>query len=179
MNLRRRSCGSPLTWLAGFRWVEWNQTLQIVDTANPTVSTLNSITGNDLYGGQIGADLSLRAIRAAANRCGRGLSLRGQRHRQGWRVLQHGLSADDRSWITGLQLAVADQTAFFGEVGVNGSVRVTNWLSWRAGYSLFWLSGVAVPADQLALVSNTAPATINTNGSVLLHGVTTGLEARW
>ncbi|MCX7415355.1 MAG: hypothetical protein NTY25_02525, partial [Planctomycetia bacterium] len=59
---------------------------------------------------------------------------------------------------------------------------LTDWLSWRAGYSLFWLSGVAVPADQLtavALAPTPSTPTINTNGSVLLHGVTTGLEARW
>jgi hypothetical protein len=52
------------------------------------------------------------------------------------------------------------------------------------GYVLFWLNGVALPADQLSttnLNDVTAPvgATINTNGSVLLHGATTGLEARW
>jgi hypothetical protein len=29
------------------------------------------------------------------------------------------------------------------------------------------------------LAANTPTALINTNGSVLLHGVTTGLEARW
>ncbi len=78
--------------------------------------------------------------------------------------------------------AAADQTSFVGEIGVNGSVQITQWLSWRMGYNFFWLSGVAVPASQLSLVNQPAPndtATINTHGSVLLHGVTTGLEARW
>jgi len=61
-------------------------------------------------------------------------------------------------------------------------VRLASWLSWRAGYTLFWLSGVATSANQLSttdLATNVPTATINTNGSVLLHGVTTGLEARW
>ena len=78
--------------------------------------------------------------------------------------------------------AIADQTAFFGEFGVNSSVRLTSWLSWRLGYSLFWLSGVAVPAAQLSTTDlNSQPgiATINTNGSALIQGVTTGLEARF
>jgi hypothetical protein len=65
---------------------------------------------------------------------------------------------------------------------VNASLRITDWLSWRAGYSLFWLSCVATPSDQLS-VTNVAVdppiASIDTNGSVLLQGVTTGLEARW
>ena len=78
--------------------------------------------------------------------------------------------------------ATADRIAFFGELGVNGNLRLTDWLSWRLGYSLFWLSGVAVPANQLSTTNLAAvppAATINANGSVLLHGVTTGLEARW
>jgi len=41
-----------------------------------------------------------------------------------------------------------------------------------------------VPADQLAVTNiilspPVGSALINTNGSVMLHGVTTGLEARW
>ena len=76
--------------------------------------------------------------------------------------------------------AAADQTAFVGEVGANASLCVTSWLTWRAGYTLFWLSGVAVPASQLPVTSfGEGTALVNTQGSVLLHGVTTGLEARW
>ena len=77
------------------------------------------------------------------------------------------------------------RTSFFGEVGGNATVDLTNWLSWRVGYNVFWLSGVATPANQLS-VAKLNPATgnvvrngINTSGSVLLHGVNTGIEARW
>ena len=63
---------------------------------------------------------------------------------------------------------------------MNCSWALTNWLSWRAGYSLFWLSGVAVPANQLSLTDlGTGTTAVNTNSSVFIHGVTTGLEARW
>ena len=57
---------------------------------------------------------------------------------------------------------------------------ITRWLAWRGGYSVFWLSGVATAPQQFA-ASDFAESTgtVNTNGSVLLHGVTTGLEARW
>jgi hypothetical protein len=57
---------------------------------------------------------------------------------------------------------------------------MTDWLAWRTGYNFFWLSGVAVPVDQLNttdVLNNTA--TINTNGSVFLNGVQFGLESRW
>jgi hypothetical protein len=178
LNWRRRQCGLPITWLAGFRWVQWNQRLQVTDeysTPSPGVDTVNVITGNDLYGGQAGMDLGL--------------------WNSGGRFTVNGIGKAGIFYNTAFQrtdiptepavapaAAIAEQTAFFGEVGVNSSLRLTKWLSWRAGYSVFWLSGVAIPANQLSLVNQPAPndvATINTNGSVLLHGVTTGLEARW
>ena len=80
--------------------------------------------------------------------------------------------------------AAADQTSFFGELGILGTVRLNKWWSWRAGYNFFWLSGVAVPSDQLSITNanlSAGPASVlvNTNGSVLLNGASTGLEARW
>jgi hypothetical protein len=175
MNWRRRQCGYPITWLAGFRWVQWNSLLQFQDAAVPPQSGLTSITGNDLYGGQIGADLGLwnSGGRFTVNGVGKAGVFYNNAFQRSYRVVQGPI-------LQGPVSAAAEQTSFFGEVGVNSSLRLTNWLSWRAGYSLFWLSAVAVPADQMALTTMPAgPATINTNGSVLLHGVTTGLEARW
>jgi len=59
----RQSTGGPLTWLAGFRWVEWNSGMllsqQVSAGGVTTPATAGTITGNDLYGGQIGADLAL------------------------------------------------------------------------------------------------------------------------
>jgi hypothetical protein len=72
------------------------------------------------------------------------------------------------------------RTAFFGELGLNATLAVTEWLAWRVGYSLFWQGGVAVPANQLNLVDpSISAAGINTSGSVFLHGVSTGIETRW
>jgi len=73
-----------------------------------------------------------------------------------------------------------DTVSFVGETGINASLALTNWLSWRAGYTCFWLGGVATSARQLGLTDvSTGATSVNTNGSVFLHGVTTGLEARW
>ena len=178
LNWRRRQQGGlPITWLAGFRWVEWNQRLQVNDVYayGAGVDTVNVVTGNDLYGGQAGMDVAL---------WNRGGFLKVDA------VGKAGIFYNNAFQRTGVPTefvpltayAKAEQTAFFGEFGVNSSLRLTKWLSWRAGYSLFWISGVAIPANQLSLVNQPAPndvATINTSGSVLLHGVTTGLEARW
>ena len=178
LNWRRRRCGSPATFLAGFRWVEWNQRLSLVNTATPTLASIDSRVGNDLYGGQVGIDLSLWDNHNGpikVNGIGKAGVFANNAFQRTSETVAGGI-------LRGPESAARTATSFFGEVGVNGDVRLTRWLAWRAGYSLFWLSGVAVPANQLSLVSlSTAPdpAGINTAGSVFLHGVTTGLEARW
>lgn len=167
-NLRWKEGPGPLTWLAGFRWVEWNQWMSL-DSSGDVASQ----TGNDLYGGQIGADLAL--------------------WNGGGPLRVHGVgkagvfynNAFQRTWTnlpgSGLDgvFGERDLTSFFGEVGVNASYWFTQTWAWRVGYSLFWLSGVAVPANQLGVTDVGTARSINGNGSVLLHGVTTGLEARW
>jgi hypothetical protein len=178
LNWRRRECWCPVTWLAGFRWVQWNQQMRIIEHVDGSpFSSFTSATGNDLYGGQIGMDLGLWNGGGPFTVIGTGKA--GVFYNNAFQRTSY-----QQPGLTPSASAVADQTAFFGEVGVNGSLKITEWLSWRVGYVLFWLNGVALPADQFSttnLNDVTAPigATINTNGSVLLHGVTTGLEARW
>ena len=179
LNWRRRTCG-PVTWLAGFRWVEWNQGLQVLDTYGTTAPTpleqaerITTNTINDLYGGQAGADVMLwnNGGPIRFNAVGKaGVFLNN--------AVQHtsGFSEGDLGPLS----AAAQQTAFFGELGIFGTWQMTDWLAWRTGYNFFWLSGVAVPVDQLNttdVINNTA--TINTNGSVFLNGVQFGLESRW
>ena len=189
LNWRRRTT-SPVTWLAGFRWVEWNQGMFVQDrfvfepaVLPPGSSNLDVATGNNLYGGQVGMDLCLWNRPTSAlqvNALGKAgvFYNRASYQRTVGAFMQEGFAPTP----LGPAAATADQTSFVGELGVNASLRLTNWLSWRAGYTLFWLSGVATPAEQLSVTNVSAsPATaaIDTNGSVLLHGVTTGLEARW
>lgn len=172
LNWRRRA--ESITWLAGFRWVEWNQQFQLVDSVTAPTAGTKAVTGNDLYGGQAGMDIMLWNNGGPIKVNGVGKA--GVFYNTAYQRTNSGKANEF------LGSGTADQTSFFGEVGANGSVRLTDWLSWRAGYSLFWLSGVAVPADQLtavALAPTPSTPTINTHGSVLLHGVTTGLEARW
>jgi hypothetical protein len=167
-----------LTWLLGFRWVEWNQTMQLFDVrpaSDSDTDIFNTKTGNDLYGGQVGADLMLwnRWKDVKVNGIGKAGVFYNQAYSR-TNVPTELVPIDGD--------AEADQTALFAEVGANATVKLTHWLSWRIGYSVFWLSGVATPVDQLDRVGQAPPLEqprINTNGSVLLHGATTGLEARW
>jgi hypothetical protein len=179
-NLRRSECDGAIRWLAGFRWVEWNQSMTVGDQFTDAgglsgVEGAQINTGNNLYGGQVGADMMLW-------NAGNGIKFNG--------IAKGGVFYNHQAYQTtsvvsdrGFEntfTATADEPAFVGEVGFNGSIALTNWLSWRAGYTLFWLGGVATPANQLS-VTNVGDETtgINSYSSVLLHGVTTGLEARW
>ena len=179
LNWRRRTC-TPITWIGGFRWVEWNQQMNITEYAGgQQVGFFNTATGNNLYGGQGGVDIALWNDNngpVKVNAVGKAGVFYNNAFQR---------SFSDTGGLSQYS-AIADQTAFFGEFGVNSSVRLTSWLSWRLGYSLFWLSGVAVPASQLSTTNQPDPngnpnniTTINTNGSALIQGVTTGLEARF
>lgn len=185
LNWRRNHCGSPFTWIAGFRWVELNSELNLdyaytTSTPAPGTGTLNVASGNNLYGGQAGLDV--RLWNNGGNWRLNGIGKAGlfgnanayQRSTGGF------ITDGDPPVSLGTVSASANQVAFFGEAGLNASYLLTHWLAWRAGYTVFWANGVAVAAQQLPNSDfGAGTATVNTNGSVMLHGVTTGFEARW
>jgi hypothetical protein len=175
INWRWRN-NEVLTWLLGFRWVEWNQAAQLSGSSiQPAGSfVVDSATGNDLYGSQIGADLLFwnAGGRFRLNGIGKA-GIYGNHAYQRASGTLNGVSY-------GPQTVVGNQVAFFGEVGMYGDIAINRWLSWRTGYVLFWGSGLALPTENLSLV-NFPPnyRLINITESLLVHGVTTGLEARW
>ncbi len=178
VNLRRTD-GGMIEWISGFRWLEWGQNLTIADQ----ITQANTLVGgdmasidtlNNLYGWQWGGDMMLW-------NAGRWLRVNGIAKAG---VYYNHQAAQNTYYTDFFQEANAtsadDTVSFVGETGINASLALTNWLSWRAGYTCFWLGGVATPARQLGLTDiSTATTSVNTNGSVFLHGVNTGLEARW
>jgi hypothetical protein len=194
LNYRERK--GFATFLAGFRYVEWMSAMQINDTFTttpvvaPSFSGTDSFlteTGNELYGGQLGCDLMLwnRGQTIRVNGLGKAGIFYNQAFQRTTIVTDAPPGSPGFTPINATESQSMQQTSFFGEVGANATVELTNWLSWRVGYTLFWLSGVATPANQLSVVTldpgtgATVANGINTSGSVLLHGVTTGVEARW
>lgn len=192
LNFRQRKGFATL--LTGFRYVQWTSTMQINDNfaavAPPAAAgsdVFTTTTGNELYGGQLGCDLMLwnRGQRIRVNGVGKAGVFFNQAFQRSnvttsATVLPGGFIPINKTISQSIQKA-----SFFGEIGGNATINLTNWLSWRIGYNVFWLSGVATPANQLS-VATVDPGTgsvasngINTSGSVLLHGVNTGVEARW
>ncbi|MFM7290165.1 MAG: hypothetical protein ACKO6B_02905 [Planctomycetia bacterium] len=177
-NLRRRRDGASTTWIAGFRWVQLNQSLDMqgFDSAPDMIDyTLNSSVGNDLYGGQIGFDTMLwNNMRGPVrvNAVGKA-GIYGNAARQTMRYRDN----------EGFDLKLGDsmnQVSFFGEVGLNASIVLRRWLAIRAGYTLLWASAVAVPAGQFSVNDFSRDvAGIDASSSVFLHGVSVGGELRW
>ncbi len=178
----RRSQGGILTWIAGFRWVEWNQQMAIGDLNAFGATGVDGYlvqTGNNLYGGQFGGDLLLwnayRKIKVNGLAKG-GVYYNHQAYQNTTLFGDQEVAPPDSNTLA----AARDTCSFVGEVGLTGEYKFAEWLSWRAGYTLFWLGGIATPANQLAVSDFTAQTTSNnTFSSAFLHGVTTGLEARW
>ena len=173
--------GGPITWLAGFRWIEWDDRMSIAATdATDTTSQFDATAGNNLYGAQFGADVGFWNSHGLFRVDGIGKA--GVYYNRAAYQRTNAVATDAFGAVDplGSAAAAADTVSFMGEVGVNASVSITRWLSWRAGYSVFWLAGVATAPQQFdASDLSAGTGTVNTDGSVLLHGVTTGLEARW
>jgi hypothetical protein len=176
-ELNYRWCdGGRVIWLAGMRWVEWNEVAAVdMQSENPAAggNDIRTTTGNDLYGGQFGCRLRFwnwgKWQAGAVGKAG----VFGNSAYQRTTVLVDSepfgpLAADDTT------------AAFFGEVGINSTIWLNSWLAWRLGYNFFWLQGVATAAQQFSLNNfGSDTASIDSNDAVFLQGVSTGLEARW
>jgi hypothetical protein len=176
--------GRHLRWLAGFRWVEWNEQFTLSDTVagTPPINDLYQ-TGcvNSMYGGQIGLDaylLSLSWLRVDS------VIKAGAFYNN---AVQNSLYQSNDSGTTNSQSATVGQSpascAFIGEIGFTGIMPITDNIDFRIGYFCLWLSGIAQPTQQLSGqqidLTNPAVATINTNGGTVAQGVSLGLEGRW
>jgi hypothetical protein len=79
------------------------------------------------------------------------------------------------------QAASSNQNlAFVGELNCTLVRQLTNYWYVRGGYNLIWIDGVALAPNQLDFtLTNTSGTTTNTGGTMFLHGVNVGFEARW
>jgi hypothetical protein len=180
-----RCHGKHIRWLAGFRWVEWQEQFTLQDTLTTTAPVINDLyqTGciNSLYGGQIGADvylLSLPWLRVDS------VVKAGAYYNNASQASEY--TTNDTTFPGTAAVTVGQSPAscaFVGEVGMTGTLPITSNLDIRVGYFGLWLSGIAQPTQQLSgqqLTPGTeAVGTLATNGGVLLQGVSLGLEGRW
>ncbi|MCA9150388.1 MAG: hypothetical protein KDA92_13850, partial [Planctomycetales bacterium] len=134
-NIRRRR-SECVTYLAGFRWVEFGDTLTASTIAPTTASLMTVDATNQMYGFQIGAD----TIVAQSNRARVDAIFRAG-------VLGNHIDHRASSPLTGNfgtvgnVFAEDDTAAFMGIIGVRGVVPVSGCWSAFGGYQAMWLDG--------------------------------------
>jgi hypothetical protein len=166
-------------WFAGFRYIDVSDHLRILVERDVNggieEGDYDIRTENHLYGLQLGA------------------RLRRWRGRFGWestsKVGVFGNDSNERQSVTdfpdfALRPTVSSSgsgVAVVGEANLTALYRLTNVWNLRAGYSVMWIEGLALAPDQLDFNFASSPSgdQLDRGGSVLLHGVNLGLEARW
>ena len=180
-ELNRHHChGKFLRFLAGFRWIEWQEqfTMQTMSTGGIS-NFAQTNCFNDLYGGQIGVDANLLALSW----------IRFDSVIKAGAYYNNAVQSSEASVsnpASSASVAVNESPvsgAFAGELGFTGVMPITRNLDFRFGYFGLWLSGIAQPTQQLSGQQLTpglpVAGTINANGGVLVQGVSLGLEGRW
>ena len=182
-EFNRHHCHSHhIRFLAGFRWIEWQEQFTLQGSSAGGVSDFYGTNCfNDLYGGQIGLDANLLATQVIRFD---GVVKAGAYYNNAVQSSQ--FTTNDVANPGTATVAVGESPlsgAFAGEVGLTGVMPITRCLDFRFGYFGLWLSGIAQPTQQLSGQSLTpgavAVGTINANGGVLVQGVSLGLEGRW
>lgn len=188
VNLRSATGLGSTRFLAGFRWIQWGENFRLTDQFTDPVLPDSGVDFyrtnciNNLYGGQIGLDTLLW------NR-GDGFRVESVVKAGAYYNAASQSSAYDYSTTSGFAfsraIAVngAGSCSFVGEVGLTAVVPLRNNLDLRCGYFGLWLDSIAQPVNQLSgqtLTQIDDPAgTLNTAGTVVLQGLTLGLEGRW
>lgn len=185
-ELNRHHChGQHLRFLAGFRWIEWQEQFTLQGTSAPGAGSVSDFYQtncfNDLYGGQIGLDANLLALSWIRFD---GLIKAGAYYNNAVQSSEYTTSNLNNPGSATVAVAESPLSgAFAGELGFTGVMPLTPNLDFRFGYFGLWLSGIAQPTQQLSgqqLTPGQPPeGTINANGGVVLQGVSLGLEGRW
>ena len=167
-----------LDWLAGFRWAGLDEQAALAFGDGPgSLETGYAVrTSSNLFGGQLG--------------------LRGRADWQGWAVEGWAKAALAGSVLAQSQDAIVDsitgdvyrsargsRTDTPGgifDVGATLVYRLSDTWGLRFGYSMLWLTGVALAPDQFDFAADTAAGTtLDANQTLWLGGANLGLEARW
>jgi hypothetical protein len=167
---------SGLKLLGGFRYLRLNEALDINSTVNALASSSDYQVWvkNNLIGGQVGLGFDWQWDRLTVD-------LLGKFGVYANLAEQNTLMKDINN--TFIRRNFGDEsvvTSVLGEIGINGSYRIFDWLSFRAGYRFLWINNVAAAPDQLNFSSTPGSgASVTARNHLYLHGVNVGLEARW
>lgn len=165
-----------LKLLGGFRYLRLNESFDI----NSYVSAIDSSsdylvrTSNNLIGGQFGVGFDWNWDRLT-------VELLGKAGVYANIAEQNTLMKDlNNSFVRRDYQDHTTATSVIGEIDLNASYRLLDWLSFRAGYRFIWINNIAMAPDQLNFTTDPgAGASVTAHNHLILNGVNVGLEARW
>jgi hypothetical protein len=182
-ELNHHHChGEFIRFLAGFRWIDWQEQFTLQGNTSTGISDFyQTDCFNDLYGGQIGLDANLLALSWIRFDSVIKAGVYFNNGVQSSQYITNDPANPGRAAVAINESPVSG--AFAGELGFTGVVPVTRNLDIRVGYFGLWLSGIVQPTQQLSEQQLTPGqpeiGTINADGSVVVQGVSLGLEGRW
>jgi hypothetical protein len=174
LNLLQPLNDSSFSWLAGIRYLNFGERLNLhsVDSDGEE-SDYRTTANNHLIGGQLGGFFDARLDRFT-------LTALGKAGVYGAIQSATTFVGDFDNTIVLRNLAPnRGGVAFVGEVGLNASYLLTDWLAVRGGYNMYFLAGIARGTDQLDFTDTPASSTTVVNGGAILHGFNGGLEVTW
>lgn len=177
ISLARKSGYFPqITWLAGFRYVNFKEKFEIhsipFDLMPLNASDYKIRTKNDLYGFQLG----MKFEQPLSERFG--FKLHGK-------AGIYGNSAENKTFFGDRNNTVIlrdtrtkkSGVAFLGELSLSGYYKINESLSFVAGYNVMWIDQIARAVDHLDFSMNrNSSKFVNLNEDALLHGVNVGFE---
>jgi len=180
------------TWLAGFRYFNFNDQLQFasdpVDTAFTGAAPeiyYNVNVNNNLFGFQLGGNGQVYVTRAFSFDLGAKFGIFGNHINQNQSIGgAAGLATVNNGPFNGQAYNISSQTdtvSFLGELRAGANYWLTN--NWRVlgGYRAVGVSNVALTTNQIPmdLRGLNDAAAIDTNGALILHGAYAGAEFLW
>jgi len=190
-NSRHCLWADTCQFLIGPRWLQWNETLQLQDsyvhtTPPPPASGTDFYQTqcfNNLWGGQIGLDTLLlgRVGQARVE----GLIKAGAYYNAAGQTSAY-YSTQVPPLVGQTRASGPASAAFVGEVGMTAVLPICcNW-DFRCGYFGLWLTGLAQPTNQISHQTivkgsddTSSFGTLDTTGTLILQGLSLGLEGRW
>jgi len=187
-NTRHCIWGGMSQFLMGARWLQWNETLQMTDSFS--YAEPDPVAGKDFYetrcfnnlwGGQIGLDTLL--LGQAGQKRIEGVVKAGAYYNAAGQASNFSyVLSDGGSFSNQARAGGPPACSFVGEVGMTLVLPLTCSCDFRCGYTGLWLTNLAQPTRQLSdqeINQFDSVARLDTSGSVLLQGLSLGLESRW
>ena len=141
----RRHFHNWLQILAGMRYVQLDERLEMIQTVGGGPFVASTDTKNELIGAQFGADI----LMLQRGRVGLETLLKAGIYNNS--AKSHSTATNAGAPVIPGSNASDDDVAFIGELGITGTYQFTNSLSLRGGYQILWTEGIATASEQIPI----------------------------